>query len=161
MTTNQPMQKKLTLISDNARGLQTNIGDLIHSYAIPYTPDVIATVETFLNPTIPTNFGHIQGYSGWHRRDHANGTFGGIAVCFREGLAVEALDVDMDRHLELMFFRLWTRQCDTILLCIRYHPKWQGSDPIHFFHTNLDTLLLQHSCKHLVVIGPAPGSKGF
>ncbi|KAK3867727.1 hypothetical protein Pcinc_026836 [Petrolisthes cinctipes] len=134
-------------------GLQTNIGDLIHSYVIPYTPDVIATVETFLNPTIPTNFGHIQGYSGWHRRDRANGTFGGIAVCFREGLAVEALDVDMDRHLELMFFRLWTRQRDTILLCICYHPQWQGSDPIHFLHTNLDTLLLQHSCKHLVVIG--------
>ncbi|KAK3879019.1 hypothetical protein Pcinc_016384 [Petrolisthes cinctipes] len=66
MTTNQPMQKKLTLISANVRGLQTNIGDLIHSYVIPYTPDVIATVETFLNPTIPTNFGHIQGYSGWH-----------------------------------------------------------------------------------------------
>ncbi|KAK3859790.1 hypothetical protein Pcinc_034116 [Petrolisthes cinctipes] len=64
MTTNQPMQKKLTLISANVRGLQTNIGDLIHSYVIPYTPDVIATVETFLNPTIPTNFGHIQGYSG-------------------------------------------------------------------------------------------------
>ncbi|KAK3862940.1 hypothetical protein Pcinc_031237 [Petrolisthes cinctipes] len=80
MTTNQPMQKKLTLIFANVRGLQTNIGDLIHSNVIPYTPDVIATVETFLNPTIPTNFGHIQGYSGWHRRDRANGTFGGIAV---------------------------------------------------------------------------------
>ncbi|KAK3890535.1 hypothetical protein Pcinc_005509 [Petrolisthes cinctipes] len=139
--------------TDNSRVLQTNIGDLIHSYVIRYTPDVIATVETFLNPTIPTNFGHIQGYSGWHRRDRASGTFGGIAVCFREGLAVEALDVDMDRHLELMFFRLWTRQCDTILLCICYRPQWQGSDPIHFLHTNLDTLLLQHSCKHLVVIG--------
>ncbi|KAK3894627.1 hypothetical protein Pcinc_001605 [Petrolisthes cinctipes] len=123
MTTNQPMQKKLTLISANVRGLQTNIGDLIHSYVIPYTPDVIATVETFLNPTILTNFGHIRGYSGWHRRDRANRTFGGIAVCFREGLAVEALDVDMDRHLELMFFRLWTRQRDTILLCICYRPQ--------------------------------------
>ncbi|KAK3872863.1 hypothetical protein Pcinc_022118 [Petrolisthes cinctipes] len=50
-------------------------------------------------------------------------------------------------------WRLWTRQRDTILLYICYRPQWQGSDPIHFLHTNLDTLLLQHSCKHLVVIG--------
>ena len=118
MTINQPMQEKLTFISANVRGMQSNIGDLTHSYVIPHSPDVIATVETFLNPTIPPNFGQIRGYSGWHRRDRARGTFGGLAVCFREGLAVEALDVDMDRHLELMFFRLWTRHHYSILLCI-------------------------------------------
>ena len=153
MATNQTLEDKLTLISANVRGLQTNIGDLVHSYVIPHSPDIIATVETFLNPTIPTNFGHIQGYSEWHRRDRAHGTFGGIAVCFREGLAVEPLDVNMDRHLEMTFFRIWTKQRDTILLCVCYRPQWQGSDPIDFLHTNLDALLLQYSCKHLVVMG--------
>ena len=53
----------------------------------------------------------------------------------------------------MMFFRLWTSRRDTILLCVYYRPQWQGSDPIHFLHANLDTLLLQHSCKHLIVMG--------
>ncbi|KAG0711354.1 hypothetical protein GWK47_020760 [Chionoecetes opilio] len=29
----------------------------------------------------------------------------------------------------------------------------QGNNPIHFLHTNIDTLLLQHSCNHLIVVG--------
>ncbi|KAG0722807.1 hypothetical protein GWK47_043877 [Chionoecetes opilio] len=43
----------LSIISANVRGLQTSIGDLIHSHVIPHTPDVVATVETFLNGTSP------------------------------------------------------------------------------------------------------------
>ncbi|KAG0713524.1 hypothetical protein GWK47_016052 [Chionoecetes opilio] len=153
MPTHRPSQEKLTLISADVRGLQINIGDLAHSFIIPHTPDIIATVETFLNPTIPANFGHIQGYSRWLRKDRAHGTFGGIAVCFREGLAVEALEVEMDRHLEMMFFRLWTSRHETILLCFCYRPQWQGNDPIHFLHSNIDALLLQHNCNHLIVVG--------
>ncbi|KAG0729688.1 hypothetical protein GWK47_029826 [Chionoecetes opilio] len=153
MPTQRPSQEKLTLVSANVRGLQTNIGDLAHSFIIPHNPHIIATVETFLNPTIPTNFGHIQGYSRWLRRDRAHGTFGGITVCFREGLAVEAREVEMDRHLEMMFFRLWTSRHETILLCVCYRPQWQGNDPIHFLHCNIDTLLLQHNSNHLIVVG--------
>ncbi|KAG0719788.1 hypothetical protein GWK47_049766 [Chionoecetes opilio] len=153
MPTHRPLQEKLTLIYANVRGLQTNIGDLAHSFIIPHNLDIIVTVETFLNPTIPANFGHIQGYSRWLRRDCAHGTFGGIAVCFREGLAVEALEVEMDRHLEMMFFRLWTSRHETILLCVCYRPQWQGKDPIHFLHSNIDTLPLQHNCNHLIVVG--------
>ncbi|KAG0715323.1 hypothetical protein GWK47_012205 [Chionoecetes opilio] len=134
-------------------GLQTKIGDIAHSFIIPHNPDNLATVETFLNPTIPANFGHIQVYSRLDRRDRAHGTFGGIAVCFREGLAVEALEVEMDRHLEMMFYRLCTSRHDTTLLCVCYRPQWQGNDPIHFLHTNIDTLLFQHSCNHLIVVG--------
>ncbi|KAK3866919.1 hypothetical protein Pcinc_015337 [Petrolisthes cinctipes] len=143
----------LTIISANVRGLQTNIGDLNHSYIIPHNPDIIATVETFLNPTIPNNFGKIKGYSAWHRRDRVHNTFGGIAVCFRDGLAVIALDINMEEHLELSFFKLWTRNMDTILLCVCYRPQWQGSDPINYIYGNLDSLLLQHSCKHFIMLG--------
>ena len=146
-------QEKLKIISANVRGLQTNIGDLTHSCIIPHNPDIVATVETFLNPNVPDNFGHIKGYSRWHRRDRAHGTFGGIAVCFREGLPVEALDVDMERNLEIMFFRVWLKKREPLLLCVCYRPQWQGSDPIHFLHANIDTLLLQYSCKHLIVVG--------
>ncbi|KAG0719183.1 hypothetical protein GWK47_051028 [Chionoecetes opilio] len=131
MPTDRPSQEKLTLISANVRGLQTNIGELAHSFIIPHNTGIIATVETFLNHTIPANFGHIQGYSRWLRKDRAHGTIGGIAVCFREGLAIEALEVEMYRHHEMMFFRLWTSRHETILLCVCYRPQWQGDDPIH------------------------------
>ncbi|KAG0724945.1 hypothetical protein GWK47_039548 [Chionoecetes opilio] len=59
----------------------------------------------------------------------------------------------MDRHLAMMFFRLWTSRHKTILQCICYRPQWQGNDPIHFLHSNIDTLLLQHNCNHLIVVG--------
>ncbi|KAK3896046.1 hypothetical protein Pcinc_000290 [Petrolisthes cinctipes] len=42
---------------------------------------------------------------------------------------------------------------DTILLCVCYHPQWQGSDPINYIYGNLDSLLLQHSCKHFIMLG--------
>ncbi|KAK3852132.1 hypothetical protein Pcinc_041267, partial [Petrolisthes cinctipes] len=157
---NQTLSHQLTVLVDTlsrhlnqSTGLQTNIGDLNHSYIIPHNPDIIATVETFLNPSIPNNFGKIKGYSAWHRRDRVHNTFGGIAVCFRDGLAVMALDINMEEHLELSFFKLWTRNMDTILLCVCYRPQWQGSDPINFIYGNLDSLLLQHSCKHFIMLG--------
>ena len=47
----------LTIISANVRGFQTNVGDLTHSHVLPHSPDIIATTKTFLNSTIPDNFG--------------------------------------------------------------------------------------------------------
>lgn len=146
-------KENLTIISANVRGLQTNFGDLSQSHIVPHNPDIIACVETCQNPSIPNNFGKIKGYSAWHRRDRAHNTFGGIAVWFRDGLAVMALDTDMEEHLELSFFKLWTNNRDIILLCVCYRPQWQGSDPINFIHGNLDSLLLQHSCKHFIMLG--------
>ena len=97
---------KLTILSANVRGLQTNIGDLTHSHVLPHTPDVIATVETFLNSSVPANHGQLQDYTSWHRRDRTHGTFGGVAVCFRKSLSVQVVEVDMPEHLELMFFKV-------------------------------------------------------
>lgn len=51
----------LTIFLANVRGFQTNIGDLTHSHVIPQNPD-IATVETFLIPTVPENFGKSLGF---------------------------------------------------------------------------------------------------
>ena len=145
--------KYFSIISANVRGFQTNIGDLTHTFIIPQKADIVATVETFLNETVPENFGQISGYSKWFRRDRAAGTFGGIAVCFRKDLHVQALDIDLPRHLELSFFRLWTNTNEAILICICYRPQWQGSQPIEFLHDNLDNLLYQFSCKNVIILG--------
>ena len=132
----------LTIISANLRGFQTNVGDLTHSHVLPHNPDIIATTETFLNSSIPDNYGRIVGYSKWFRRDRAQGTFGGVAVCFRNSLPVQALPIDLPDYLEMMFFRMWTNTQDSILLCVCYRPQWQGGEPPHYLATNLDSLLI-------------------
>ncbi|XP_047482818.1 uncharacterized protein LOC125034843 [Penaeus chinensis] len=76
----------LRILSANVRGFQTVLGDLTHSHIIPHQPDIIAAVETFLNSTVPENFGRVGGYSKWHRRDRMHGSFGDIAVYFRRTL---------------------------------------------------------------------------
>ncbi|KAK3878982.1 hypothetical protein Pcinc_016426 [Petrolisthes cinctipes] len=143
----------LSIISANVRGLQTNISDLIHSHVIPHSPDVVATVETFLNETIPNNHGLVQGYTRWHRRDRTRGTFGGVTVCFRKNLSVQPLDVTFPDHLEMMYFKIWTKRHGSTLLCVCYRPQWQGSEPIQFLCTHLDRLLQQFSCNHTIIVG--------
>ncbi|ROT68874.1 hypothetical protein C7M84_012936 [Penaeus vannamei] len=138
---------QLTIVSANVRGLLTNIGDLV----IPRTPDIVATVETFMNESVPDNFGHMKGYTRWHRRDRTHGTFGGVAVSFHKSLSVQPLDVDPN-HLEIMFFKIWA-QHQTVLLCVCYRPQWQGSEPIVFLQTHLDELLQLHTCNHVIIVG--------
>ena len=145
--------KQLSIISANVRGFQTNLGDLTHSFVIPKNPDIVATVETFLNETVPENYGMITGYSKWYRRDRATGNFGGIAVCFRKGLHVQPLNVDIPSHLELSFFRLWVNMNEAALICVCYRPQWQGNEPLEYLHNNLDEILYQHSCKHIIIVG--------
>ncbi|ROT68882.1 hypothetical protein C7M84_012944 [Penaeus vannamei] len=143
---------QLTIISANVRGLLTNIGDLVNSHVIPRTPDIVATVETFMNESVPDNFGHMKGYTRWHRRDRTHGTFGGVAVSFHKSLSVQPLDVDLPNHLEIMFFKIWA-QHQTVLLCVCYRPQWQGSEPIVFLQTHLDELLQLHTCNHVIIVG--------
>ena len=143
----------LSIISANIRGFQTNIGDLTHSYVIPHMPDVVAVVETFLNDTIPGNYGLIQGYTRWHRRDRTHGTFGGIAVCFHKNLTMQPLDVTLPDHLEMMFFKIWTLHHGSTLLCVCYRPQWQRGEPLAFLQIHLDNLLQQYSCNHTIIVG--------
>jgi len=147
------MNNRLSILSANVRGLQTNLGDLTHSFVLPLSPDIIATVETFLNHTVPDNFGRMSGYTKWHRKDRANGTFGGIAVCFRTGLHVQPLQVEMPDHLELLFFKFWTNPQEASLLCVCYRPQWQGPEPLIFLQNHLDYLLHQHSTKNIIIVG--------
>ena len=153
MSHNKDRLKHLSIISSNVRGFQTNIGDLTHSFVIPQNADIVATVETFLNASVPENYGQISGYSQWYRRDRSTGNFGGIAVCFRKGLQAQPLSVDFPDQLELGFFRLWINTNEAILLCICYRPQWQGSEPVDYLHNNLDDLLHQFSCKHVIIVG--------
>ena len=143
----------LTIISANVRGLLTNIGDLTHSFVVPNGVDIVAAVETFFDDKVPQNYGRISGYSNWHRRDRVVREKGGIAVCFRNSLHVQPLDVDIPEHLEISFFRIWMNDNDTILFCTCYRPQWQRTEPIDFLHHNLDGLLYEYSCKHLVIVG--------
>ena len=145
--------RSLSIISANVRGLQTNIGDLTHSFVMPYGPDIVATVETFLNDQVPNNYGRINGYSNWFRKDRVIREKGGIAVCFRKNLHVQPLEVNIPQHLEVSFFKIWINKDDVILFCTCYRPQWQGREPIEFLQQNLDNLLYEHSCKHLVVVG--------
>ena len=80
----------LNIISANVRGLLTNIGDLTYSFIIPHKPDIVATVETFFNDQVPDNYGKVDGYSNWYRRDRKEGQKGGIAVCLKKRFACAA-----------------------------------------------------------------------
>ena len=150
--TNRTMDN-LSILSANVRGFQTNLGDLTHSLVLPLKPDIIATVETFLNPTVPDNYGKISGYTKWHRRDRTNRACGGIAVCFKNTIQAQPLEVELPNHLELSFFKLWANSHEALLLCVCYRPQWQGSEPLIFLQDNLDSLLLQFSCKNTIIVG--------
>ena len=143
----------LSILSANVRSLKTNLGDLTHSFVLPLKPDIIATTETWLNPTHADNFGKIRGYTKWHRKDRTVRQLGGIAVCFKNSIQAQPLEVDMPTHLELSFFRLWTKSHEAILLCVCYRPQWHGSEPLTFLQDNLDRLLLQFSCKNVIIVG--------
>lgn len=153
MSNNSDRPKHLSIISANVRGFQTNVGDLTHSFVIPKRADIVATVETFLNATVPENYGQISGYSKWFRKDRSTGNFGGIAVCFRKGLHVQPLAVDLPDHLELSFFRLWINMNEAVLFCICYRPQWQGSEPVVYLQNNLDDILHRFLCKRVILVG--------
>ena len=84
----------LKILSANVRGFRTNVGELTHSFVLKFKPDIIATVETFLNASVPHNFAKIGGYSAWSRKDRVGNSYGGIAVCFKENIAVHELSVE-------------------------------------------------------------------
>ena len=145
--------KHLTIISANLRGFQTNIGDLTHSFILPNKADIVATVETFLNDSIPHNFGRIDGYTNWYRKDRKQDTHGGVAVCFRSNIHVQVIDPEMPEQLELSFFKLWLKSGERVLLCVCYRPQWQGSLPIEYLNNNIDRIMQQYSCDNFILVG--------
>ena len=122
----------LQVLSANVRGLLTNIGDYTHSFINPQNADVVVAVETFFNESVPNNYGRIKGYSNWCRKDRIGRDKGGIAVCFKDTLHVQPLDINVPSHLEILFHKIYLKNSIAALLCTCYRPQWQGTEPIDF-----------------------------
>ncbi|KAG0726028.1 hypothetical protein GWK47_037423 [Chionoecetes opilio] len=89
----------LKIISANVRGLRTNIGDLTHNCVLRHSADVVVVTETWLNNEVEPTFGKIRGYTQWNRRDRPERTGGGVAVCFKEEVQAQHLDVVPPPHM--------------------------------------------------------------
>ena len=110
-------------------------------------------VETFLNDTVPEGYGKIKGYTNWQRKDRSNGSYGGVAVCFKDSIQFKLLKIDVPNHFEMSFYRLWLSSAESLLLCVCYRPQWQGRDPIEFIKFNLDNIMLQNFCSNVIIAG--------
>lgn len=113
----------------------------------------MVTVETFLDDTCATTCDKIPGYSHWTRRDRHTGQGGGIAVCHRNGLQMDALTTDTPLEMEMMFLRIILEDRSALLLCAMYRPQWQGSAPLTYLTEHLDDLMAAHSCQYAMVVG--------
>nr|XP_045603079.1 uncharacterized protein LOC123761179 [Procambarus clarkii] len=144
--------QSISILSANIRGFMTNVGDLTHSFVNTHRPDVVVVLETFLDDRTPENFATIAGYTSWLRRDR-QGQGGGVAVCTSKSVYAQHIDVVIPGHLEIMFFKVCLNPGTSILLCAMYRPQWQGASPITFLMDNLDSLLMQHNCQHIIIVG--------
>ncbi|KAG0711837.1 hypothetical protein GWK47_019760 [Chionoecetes opilio] len=143
----------LKILSANVRGLRTNIGDLTHNCVLRHSADVVVVTETWLNNEVETTFGKIRGYTQWTRRDRPERAGGGVAVCFKEGVQAQHLDVALPPHMEVMFFRVVLADRSAILLCAMYHPPRQGPASLQYLTGAQDDLMLEHRCRHVLVVG--------
>ncbi|KAG0718991.1 hypothetical protein GWK47_007413 [Chionoecetes opilio] len=143
----------LKIISANVRGLRTNIGDLTHNCVLRHSADVVVATETWLNNEVEPTFGKIRGYTQWNRRDRPERAGGGVAVCFKEGVQAQHLDVVPPPHMEVMFFRVVLADRSAILLCAMYRPPRQGPASLQYLTGALDDLMLKHRCRHVLVVG--------
>ena len=142
----------LTILTANVRGFRTNVGELTHT-ALKQHVDIVVAVETFLDDSCVTTCDKITGYSHWTRRDRHGGQGGGLAVCHREGLQIDALAVNTPDPLEMLFLRVILQDRGALLLCVMYRPQWQGSEPLAYLTDNLDNIMAAHNCQNVVVAG--------
>lgn len=143
--------EELRILSANVRGLRTNLGDLTNT-TLRNNADIVICCETFLDDSIPPTYGQMQGYTHWYRRDRS-GQGGGVAVCHKLGLHIQALNIDMPAHYEIIFLKIYVNQTDSILLTACYRPQWQGSAPLEYLRDNLDRLLVENGCSNLLIVG--------
>ncbi|KAG0727704.1 hypothetical protein GWK47_034100 [Chionoecetes opilio] len=143
----------LKIISANVRGLRTNIGDLTHNCVLRHSADVVVATETWLNNEVEPTFGKIRCYTQWNRRDSPERAGGGVAVCFKEGVQAQHLDVVPPPHMEVMFFRVVLADRSAILLCAMYRPPRQRPASLQYLTEALDDLMLEHRCRHVLVVG--------
>ena len=148
----RPLHQQLKILSANVRGLRTNIGELTH-LTLKNNADIIITCETFLNSEVEETFGKIRGYTHWIRRDRQGREGGGIAVCHKNNLQIQVLEVNCPTWLEVIFLKVVLSTNNALLLCAHYRPQWQGRAPLDFLSNNLDGLLLQYNCQHIAIVG--------
>ena len=78
--------------------------------------DIVVVTETWLNSEVEPTFGKIHGYTHWARRDRHERAGGGVAVCFKEGVQAQHLDVDTLSQMEVMFFWVVLEDRSALLL---------------------------------------------
>ena len=147
------MNNSIRILSANLRGFRTNIGELTHSFVRKHQLDIVVTVETFLDRNCVTTCDRIPGYSHWIRRDRHEGQGGGIAVCHKDSLQMQLLQIQMPDMLEMMFFRIILADRGAALLCVTYRPQWQGSAPITFLTEHLDNIMATQNCQNCIIVG--------
>ncbi|KAG0725103.1 hypothetical protein GWK47_039250 [Chionoecetes opilio] len=143
----------LKVLSANVRGLRTNIGDLTQNCVLRHSADVVVVTETWLNNEVEPTFGKIRGYTQWSRRDRPERAGGGVAVCFKDGVQAQHLDVVPPPHMEVIFFRVVLADRSAILLCAMYRPPRQGPASLQYLTGALDELMLEHRSRHVSVVG--------
>ena len=90
---------------------------------------MVVTVETFLDDSCVTTCDIIPGYSDWVRSDRYSGQRGGIAMCHRDGLQINTLQINVSEIIEILFFCIFLRDRSALLLCATYQPQWQANAP--------------------------------
>ena len=143
----------MAILSANVRGFQTNLGDLTHNFILRNKIDFAVAVETFLNEETEQTYGKIPGYCHWIRRDRQGRHGGGLAVCYRENMQVEELQIDLPREIEILFFRIEMADRTSLLLCAMYRPQWQGSMPIEYLTNHLDEISERYNCHNTIIVG--------
>ena len=115
--------------------------------------DIVVVTESWLNREVEPTFGKIRGYTHWIRRDRQGRAGGGVAVCFREGVQAQTLQVDTPPTTEALFFRVVLSDSTALLLCAMYRPPGQGPSSLNFLTVSLDDLLTRHRCRHVLIVG--------
>ena len=149
---NQCPGNEIRIISANLRGFRTNVGELTHSCILKNKADIVFIVETFLDDLVPTNYATISGYSTWFRKDR-DSQGGGIALCYRNGMQIQVLDIPIPAGLEIMFFKLIDAKGRGTLCCGCYRPPKQGLRIIHYLTEQLDQLMTSLNCQKFLMVG--------
>lgn len=76
-----------------------------------------------------------------------------MAVCFKEGMQAQLLDIDTPPLMEMMYFRVTLADRSALLLCALYRPPRQGPDSLLYLTETLDNLMMAHSCSHVLIVG--------
>ena len=156
MTPRAHLSKQFTteirIVSANLRGFHTNVGELTHRCVVKTKADIVFVSETFLDERIPWNYAKIPGYSAWIRRDRST-LGGGVALCHKETLHLQIIETPIPDGLEIIIFKIIDAHGQGTLCCGCYRPPSQGTALFDFLMDNLDQLMMEHKCEHVVILG--------